>query len=226
MNVDTKPKIINSLLILTSIYFLNISPSYAQNDPTLSVHPYLKNDSLKLEISYRNLFSGNIKKTLLAGLPIIVGLNLKLIDTGNKVIQSKKMSGKISYDVWEELFNIQGLPSTENSLQTLDEVEDYFSKRLKTGLLPKEYLMSAEEYHINVESHLTLLTGKQSRRLKDWIETGEQTEEDLPSNERDTGFRLNLNNLVQFFMGKKNKPEELFLKASSEKFRLTDLANR
>jgi hypothetical protein len=152
-------------------------------------------------------------------------LNLKLIDPGNKVIQSKKMSGKISYDVWEELFNIQGLPSTGNSLQTLDEVRDYFSKRLKTGLLPKEYLMSAEEYHINVESHLTLLTGKQSRRLKDWIETGEQTEEDLPSNERDTGFRLNLNNLVQFFMGKKNKPEKLLLKASSEKFRLTDLAN-
>lgn len=223
MIVDTKLK--RSLLILISIYILNLSPTLAQNDPSISVHPFLKNDSLKLEVSYRNLFVGNIKKTLLAGLPILIELNLKLIDTGDKVIQSKKMSGKISYDVWEELFNIQGLPSAENSLQRLDEVKNYFSEDLKTGLLPKEYLMSAEEYHISIESRLTLLTGKQSRQLKDWIETGEQTEEDLPSNERDTGFRLNLNNLVQFFMGEKNKPEELLLKASSEKFRLTDLTN-
>jgi hypothetical protein len=85
--------------------------------------------------------------------------------------------------------------------------------------------MRAEEYRIDVESHLTLLTRKQSRRLSDWIQTGEQTEEDLPSDERDTGFRLNLNNLVQFFMGEKDKPEEFFLEASSEKFRLNDLSN-
>lgn len=224
MIIDTKLK--PSILILISIYFLTLSPTFAQNDPILSVHPYLKNDSLELKISYRNLFAGNIKKTLLAGLPILIELNLKLVDTANKTIQSKKMSGKILYDVWEEIFNIQGLPSTKNSLQTLDEVKNYFSEQLKTGLLPKEYLMSAEEYHIDVESHLTLLTQKQSRHLKDWIQTGEQTEEDLPSNERDTGFRLNLNNLVQFFMGEKNKPEEFFLETSSVKFRLTDLANR
>ena len=148
------------------------------------------------------------------------------MDSGDKTIQIKKMSGKISYDVWEELFNIQGLQSTEKPLQTLEEVKNYFSKQLKTGILPKEYLMSAEEYHIDAESHLTLLTRKQSRQLKDWIQTGEQTEEDLPSNERDTGFRLNLNNLVQFFMGEKDKPEEFFLETTSAKFRIFDLMKR
>jgi len=225
MIIDTKLKFSNLLLILIGIYFLNLSPTFAQSNPTLSVHPFLKNDSLKLGISYRNLFTGNIEKTLLAGLPILIELNLKVVDSGNKTIQSKKINGKISYDVWEELFNIQGLQSTENFLQTLDDVRNYFSEQLQTGLLPKKYLMSAEEYHIDLESRVTLLTRRQSRQLKDWIQTGEQTEEDLPSNERDTGFRLNLNNLVQFFIGEKNKPEEFFLEASSVKFRLTNLTN-
>jgi hypothetical protein len=223
MRIDTKLK--NTILTLVGICLLRLSPIFAQNNPTLSINPYLQNDSLKLEISYQNLFTGNIKKTLLAGLPILMEINLKLLDTGDKTIQIKTINGKISYDVWEELFNIQGLQSTQKSLHTLEDVKNYFSRKLKPGLLPKEYLMRAEEYRIDVESHLTLLTRKQSRRLSDWIQTGEQTEEDLPSDERDTGFRLNLNNLVQFFMGEKDKPEEFFLEASSEKFRLNDLSN-
>jgi len=224
MSVDTKSKSL-LLAILTSTYLLTQPAIFAQDDPALSIHPFLKNDTLQLELSYRNLFSGNIKKTLLAGLPILIDINMKLVDTGKKTIRSKKVSGRISYDVWEELFNIKGLSSSENSLQTLDEVVKYFSEQLRIGLLPREYLMSGEEYHIEAESHLTLLTRKQSRELADWIQTGEQTEEDLPSNERDTGFRLNLNNLVQFFMGSNNKPEEFYIEVSSTKFRLIDLTN-
>lgn len=224
MSIDTKLKLLKLLLILT-IYFLILSPTYAHNNATLLIHPYAADDSLKLEIRFENLFEGNIKKTLLAGLPILIDINIQLIDSENKSIQSKKLSGKIVYDVWEELFNIQGLQSTENSLPTLDDVINYFSDQLKTSLLPKDYLMGAEVYHINAESRLTLLTQKQSRQLKYWIQSGEQTEEDLPSNERDTGFRLNLNTLVQFFMGKKNEPEEFFLENSSVKFSVTDLTN-
>lgn len=224
MNVAAKLKSIY-ILFLAGIYFLPISPTLAQNKPSISVHPYLKNDSLKLEIHFTNLFEGNIKKTLLAGLPILFEVNLKMLDSDNRTVHSKEMNGRITYDVWEELFKIEGFDSGGKPLQELDDVKQFFNHHLKTALMPKEYLMSAEVYRVTAESQLTLLTRKQSRELEDWIKSSDQTEEDLPSQERDTGFRLNLNQVVHFFMGKQDEQEKYIFEASSAQFRLSDLAN-
>jgi len=225
MNVATKLKTVFFLFILAGIYFLPISPTYAQNKPALSVHPYLKNDSLKLEIHFANLFEGNIKKTLLAGLPILLETNLQVLDSENQTAYSKEMNGRITYDVWEELFKIEGFDSGGKPLRALDDVRQFFNNHLKTALLPKEYLMSAEVYRVTAESQLTLLTRKQSRELEDWIKSSDQTEEDLPTQERDTGFRLNLNQVVHFFMGKQDEQERYDFEASSGQFRLNDLTN-
>jgi hypothetical protein len=226
MTIATKPKTFHILVILGGIWLLALCPSYAQNNPGISANPFLKNDSLELEIHFSNLFTGSIKKTLLAGLPILLEVNLDLLDSDDHSIHSKKINGRISYDVWEELFKVEGFNSDEKTFQSLGEVQDCFSNELKADLVPKEYLMSAEVYRVDVESQLTLLTRKQSRELEDWIRSSDQTEEDLPTQERDTGFRLNLNKVVQFFVGKGDEQERYNFDASSKQFRLSDLTKR
>jgi hypothetical protein len=237
MKIDTKSKHLNFLFrSFRTVYFSvligfivttsTISSVYSQTEPILNLQPFVNNDSLQLDVHYIRLFTGNIKKTLLAGLPILLELKLNLLDFQNKNVHSKKLSGKITYDVWEELFTIEGFDSVGNPLQSLDAVKQFFRNRLKTALLPRRNLKTAEIYQVSAESQVILLTREQSRHLQDWIQSSDQTEEELPTQERDTGFRLNLNNLVQLFMGSRDEQERYVIKASSRRFRLNDLANR
>jgi hypothetical protein len=64
---------------------------------------------------------------------------------------------------------------------------------------------------------------QESQQLKWWIENSDQTEEELASRERSTGFKLNINQLVQMFFSREETEETYMVKKTSDYFTLSEL---
>ena len=198
----------------------------AQNYKISEIHPYLSNDSLNVKISFRRLFDDKVRKALLAGLPMVLEISTDLLDSQRQIVHSKNVNGKINYDVWEEYFSLDGLSKDRRRIQTLSGMKSLFENFPITGLASAKTLDVNTIYLLNVKTRLIVLTRKQSRQLWARIQNSEQTEEELPSQERSTGFKLNLNRVVQLFVSGGKNQEEYSADALSKNFRLSELGNK
>jgi len=194
-----------------------------QTAPTIRIMAYQSNDSLKVKYEFRNLFRGETRKALLAGLPLIFKINYQLQNGEGKEILRGERTLRISYNVWEELFSIQPSRMKKLTFESIDELEQNLSRFNKFTLGLAAAFSDAEFYRINSQVHLMLLSRDQERQLKWWLQNSEETEEELPSRERATGFKLNLNKLIQAFVSRKTQPREFVFSASSSEFKIKQL---
>ncbi len=199
------------------------TPLYAQDFQLSEIRPRLSHDTLTVEISCHNLFENQIRKTLLAGLPLVMDFSLRLMNTQRQAVVIRSEQAGLTYDVWEEIFRVSGMEKMPVQFQTLEQLIKRFSDLPPIVLAPVSQLSSDDSYQVQVELKVVLLSQKQSRQLKDWLESSETTEEDLPSQDRSTGFRLNLNRMVQMFFSGEKKPDEYSASAISKKFKIRDL---
>lgn len=188
------------------------------------VQPYRSGDSLTLRFSSSHLLRSDIRKSLLAGLPLIMEIHISLT-RGQQPVATVRRTYRIRYNVWEESFTLWA-PGGPRRFTTLPALETALSRF--DGLLraPLKSLPPDGEYRFWIEARLALLTRRQSRVLEDWMEKGAPLEEELPSQERSTGFKLNLNRLIQMFMGSKEKQPEYRTEAVSAPFRPEQLPTR
>jgi len=182
--------------------------SFAQSYRLTHIRPYKTDDSLMVEFSCQNLIENKIRKSLLAGLPLIVNLTFHLVDSGEWEVSAKRTVYQVSYDVWEEYFSVQGEKGASRRFQLLKDLQDWFGKITGIALAPLSRLQKEREYRIKIDSRVIVLTRKQSQQLKWWMQGGDQLEEDLPSQERSTGFKLNLNRVVQLFISREEDQKE------------------
>ena len=206
-----------SLLIL--ILFYGISDNYAQSYRISPVLPYLSHDSVMVDIGFKNLFGESIRKPLLAGLPVFLQADILLNNSDGNLVQERKVEIQISYNVWEEIFQLAYYNRASLSLETLDQLRKWFDKLPGIFLISGSKLLNKETYQIRIVTQVTILTRKQSSQLQKWMEEGDQTEEDSPSQGRSTGFRLNLNQLIQMFFSR-DKGQGAF-RATGESMKFT-----
>ena len=190
------------------------------------IRTYRMNDSLMVEFSCQNLIENEIRKSLLAGLPLIVHLTFHLLDEGKQEVLAKQAVYRVSYDVWEEFFSVQNEKGDSRQFQLLKNLQDWFGKINGIALAPLSRLNPEQEYRIKIDSRVLVLTRQQSQQLKWWMQSGDQLEEDLPSQERSTGFKLNLNRVVQLFIYREENQKEYTTKAFSAPFRLKELPEK
>ena len=108
-------------------------------------------------------------------------------------------------------------------METLEQVQNWLAKVPGIYLISENKLKSGETYQIKVVSQATVLTRQQSSELQKWMQESDQTEEDSPSQGRSTGFRLNLNQLIQMFFSRDKSQEAYQATGESMKFTLKDL---
>jgi hypothetical protein len=176
-----------------------------------------------VDLSMEDVFQGEIRRTLLAGIPVLVKFSFQLQEKGEMVVLTKSNDGRIIYDVWEESFRLFGIGIQEKNFKELSELQSWFGNLQGLNLAAIKNLSRDKEYRVLVESQIVLLTGKQSQEIKSWLQKSDQTEENLASEERSTGFRLNLNKLIQLFFSGEEKATEYHQIARSGMFTINDL---
>jgi len=210
-------------LVVIVLFFLQTNPLPGQDYQINNVLPYLINDSIKIDLSVQNFLEGEIRKTLLTGIPITIEFQFHLKDENQALVTSCSRNCKLGYDVWEEYFQLLCLDENEKSFRELQEVATWFGQIEGIHLAPVEMLSKDKKYYIQVKVYVTLMSGKQSEQIKWWIQNSELTEEDKTSQERSTGFRLNLNKLVQLFFTRGEKSRQYVISGSSGIFSIADL---
>lgn len=187
------------------------------------VIPYLAEDSLKVDLSVENIFQEKILQTLLAGIPLDIGIKLRLLDQEQNEVSQRGFNCKVTYDVWEEHFWLHDYQQNTINFNELEALQTWSKTINNLGLVSQNILLLQDRYIINVEMRIVVLGALENQQLKWWIENSDQTEEDVASRERSTGFRLNLNQLVQMFFSQEKSDETFVITQSSGFFTLSEL---
>lgn len=210
-------------LLWAGLILVYLLPGHPQDYRITTVLPYLHDDSLAVAVTLKNFPEGKIRKTLLAGIPLDLGLSLSLLNSAQQAVDVRNYTGKILYDVWEEHFQIKGLGKNNPGFNSLDQLEKWFADLSDLTLIPASRIKDDEFYQVKVHMNVVILGKKQGQELSSWLRKSDQTEEDIGTEERSTGFRLNLNQLIQIFFSGEDKQEIFQATALSAKFSLKDL---
>ncbi len=189
----------------------------------VQVQPVRRGDTLNVQVTVKQPLEDPFRRSLLAGLPILWHIRTWLSDGQNSTVFHREMPLQLNYDVWEETFSAHLDNQPEQPFGTLPELLQWLhTLELPTNLSVGE-LHPSDTYIWHLEISGLILTGEQSKALHWWMQGGNPVEEELPSRERSTGFRLNLNQFIQMFL-KKEKTEPVFRQsATSSPFRLNQL---
>ncbi|MFQ6112784.1 MAG: DUF4390 domain-containing protein [bacterium] len=213
------------LLLVLLTFYLDIHKSFAGEEGEIRVdqiEPSLKHGYLAVSAVFQNLFSPKIVGTIQSGLPSIIEIEIKLRRAGKKSVLRKRMNRTISYNIWEERYSIQ----SEDTTQVCHELEQakYLSSHLDhIALIRTSSLDTAARYAIQIRVGIIPISSRQGARVNDWLLDPNQTEEDLASEDRSSGFKLNLSNLISFFVGGRKRSQYNSNWHSSRTFTISEL---
>lgn len=216
-------KLLSVYLVLTA---LNPAPFLlAQNDSEIRVEqiiPSIRDRTLAVSAEFRNLFSKKITGTIQSGLPSIIQIEIRLQDGKGKSVLRKRLTRTVSYDIWEERYTV--LAEDSAYVFTDFEAAKEASQRLDNEALPPlRGVNDNQRYVVQIRVGIVPISTRQAEKVTDWLLDPNQTEEAIASENRASGFQLNLNKLVSFFVSSKKKSSYASEWFSSTKFRLRDL---
>jgi hypothetical protein len=186
------------------------------------IEPGLNRGYLTVSAVFQNLFSPKIIGTIQSGLPSIVEIEVKLLQENKRSILRKSINRSISYNIWEERYSIQSQDTTEICYE-LEKAKDLSSRLDHISLIQTSLLDAAAKYLIQIRVGIIPISSRQGARVADWLLDPNQTEEDLASEDRSSGFKLNLSNLISFFVGGKKRSQYSSDWYSSKTFRINEL---
>lgn len=186
------------------------------------VTPDLVGDSLVVSAQFKNLFSQKIVGTIQSGLPSIIQIEIKLLQANDKSILQKFISRKIAYDIWAERYLISSRDTTEVYTK-FDDVEQNCSRLESEKLVAKSKLATNNSYSVQIRVGIVPISTLQAEKVSDWLEDPNQTEEFLASENRTSGFELNLNKLLSFFINSKKQSRYNSAWFSSKSFTIQQL---
>lgn len=219
---------IRLLSISLFIFYLIAGPAgpgegYAQDFQISQVMVHQEEDSLTVGFSLDNFFTGKFLRTLQSGITLQTEVQVNLLDQQDKTVAERLLAGRVGYDVWEQMYLLEGMGGPFQRFSSLPELKEKFSTINNLCLWDINNLMPAVSYRCRVRVKVILLNREQSEKLKWWLQGSDPTEEDSPSQERSTGFKLNINQLVQLFFNRDDNPEEYTREETTRLFRMEDL---
>lgn len=213
--------------VFNSGFAMNYPPlsSPPQDDGNIRVdgiEPKWSNDTLKVSAVFKNLFSRKIIGTIQSGLPSIIQIEIKLTDLDKKNIAHAFISRTIKYDIWEEQYYVEW-GDTTLTFANLDKVMETCGQLQNAALAQTGVLNPRLKYVIQMRVAIIPITTKQADKVSSWLLNPNQTEESVASQNRASGFKMNLNKLVSFFLGSKKKSRYSSEWRSSKPFTPIDL---
>lgn len=179
-----------------------------------------KHDTVFVRADLQHLFSKKIIGMIDSGLPSIIETELRIrVDSSDKTVWQKKHLTRIEYDLWGERYLVTD--DTVRSFPDFESVRDNCEK-LTVKSIRVNSLESGVRLVVQIRVHLFPISSEQASKAYGWLTNPSQTEENLPSDERSSGFSLNLNRLISFFVNKKKSNESNWYE--SPPFSPSDLA--
>ncbi|MCH7680201.1 DUF4390 domain-containing protein [candidate division KSB1 bacterium] len=210
------------ILILISVTFPLLAFAQAGSEILVErITPGLSGDSLVVSADFKNLFSRKIVGTIQSGLPSIVEIQIKLFE-GTKQIVRKPISRSIEFDVWEERYRVRS-PDTTQVYFEFEQVKQAANRLMNVFLISKALLAATKNYTIQIRVGIIPISAHQANKVSYWLENPNQSEEAIASDNRSSGFSLNINKLVSFFVNKKKGSRFSSKWFSSRSFRLAEL---
>ncbi|TDI89444.1 MAG: DUF4390 domain-containing protein [Caldithrix sp.] len=210
------------ILILISVTFPLLAFAQAGSEILVErITPGLSGDSLVVSADFKNLFSRKIVGTIQSGLPSIVEIQIKLFE-GTKQIVRKPISRSIEFDVWEERYRVRS-PDTTQVYFEFEQVKQAANRLMNVFLISKALLAATKNYTIQIRVGIIPISAHQANKVSYWLENPNQSEEAIASDNRSSGFSLNINKLVSFFVNKKKGSQFSSKWFSSRSFRLAEL---
>ena len=210
------------IFILISVTFPSLAFAQAGSEIRVErITPKLSGDSLLVSADFKNLFSRKIVGTIQSGLPSIVEIQIKLLE-GTKQIVRKPISRSIEFDVWEERYVVRSQDTTEVYFE-FEQVKQAANRLLNVVLISKGLLTANQNYTIQIRVGIVPISAHQANKISYWLENPNQSEEAIASDNRSSGFSLNINKLVSFFVNKKKGSQFSSKWFSSRPFRLAEL---
>lgn len=195
----------------------------AQNSLEIrDIRPFIRGDSLLCSFAVPDLFSGTIQQTLLSGLPVLIELQPRLLGDNSVEGRLSNMKYQLRYDIWEDRFTMQSAGG-KYTVSSLDALKAWWNPLAELPLLPLSNLKKTSELRLEINLGIILLTRSQGKKMKNWVLNAAETEEDIPSMDRDTGFKLNLNQVVSLFLNKSDISESFEGQGESDTFKIGDL---
>ncbi len=202
------------------------SAAFAQDSLQIKqLRPSLQNDTLRCSFQVNNLFSGEIREALLSGLPILLELKPQLYNRERQRIRTATFKLRVTYDIWEDRYLQESnqLPVAFTSLEMLttwwNDVQPY-------PIFSVDGMDTEEQLWIVMDLRVIVLTRSQNEKLKNWIISSAESEEDVSVFRKDSGFRLNLNRIIALFIGDDDEVEGFIARAASTPFTLSAISER
>ena len=210
------------IFILISVTFPSLVFAQAGGEIRVErITPGLSGDSLVVSADFKNLFSKKIVGTIQSGLPSIVEIQIKLLE-GTRQIVRKPISRSIEFDVWEERYLVRS-PDTTQVYFEFEQVTRASNRLLNAFLISRALLAAAKNYTIQIRVGIVPISAHQANKVSYWLENPNQSEEAIASDNRSSGFSLNINKLVSFFVSNKKGSQFSSKWFSSRPFRLAEL---
>lgn len=181
------------------------------------IQPYIQNDSLKCRYRVPALFSGAVEQTLLSGLPVLIEEHYQYFNRDDQPLAAAIQKYSIRYDIWEDIFILEGA-NIQRTFPSIDSLTVWWNPRQDVFVTAAPQTASSVASYIRIDLRIILLGRSQSEQLKDWILNSQETEERLPTQDRNTGFTLNLNRLLSWFFRKDDISKEFLITGQSPIF--------
>jgi hypothetical protein len=209
-------------LLLTSIFFF--APVQAGSAPEIKVRkvePVLRDGKLYVNIRIDNLFTRKVIGTIQSGLPSAVLVEIQLLEKGRRKVAQKQIVQSISYNIWEERYTIVS-DSTSEKLRDFDRALERGSAVENAFIVDARFLQPETTYILKVQVEISPISSLQTQKLSDWLQESDETQSEIVSGERSSGFKFNLSKLVSFLVGGNSKSANSSPGHKFE-FRLADL---
>lgn len=212
-------------LILAAVHAIAPAPpAIAQTEGAVKIRDVTaraQETHLRITVEIDNLFSKKITGTIRSGLPSVVFVEIELFEKDGQRLARRRVLQRISYDIWQERYTVQ----RDTAIQTFDDfasVQRLGSQVRDIEVADLSHMQMAKRYVVKVRAGISAISSVQSQKLSSWLQESDEVRSDVGSQERASGFQLNLSKLVSFLVGgdkrRGNSSPEYQLE-----FRLSDL---
>lgn len=164
------------------------------------ITPALVGGNLVLNLRIENLFTPKIVGTIQSGLPSIVQIHIQLLENQRVRLFDKSIFKRITYNIWDEYYTVE-------CDTVIEKVRNFEALKVKSSLLRNLVLLArkrlnpASHYLLRIRAGISPISAIQSHKFNSWLRESRTTQSEIVSDERSSGFRLNISNLVSFFIG-------------------------
>jgi hypothetical protein len=179
-----------------------VAPAAAGEEPSIrSVDPARYDARLDAIVRTSRLPGERIASSLESGLPSAVEMRLDLRDADDRIVAERVFFYRIAFDLWEELFRVEGPGADDRRFESLDAVRGFLDELPRLPVARFGEIEAGTRHRLRVGCRLHPVAPRETERLGEWV-GGEPDASERERNARAADERevsVSLGKIIRFF---------------------------